>query len=92
MAWFGPAIGPGVYEVGSEVAAAFPDESKEDFTARGSQFLMIIYAIARMKLEAAGVGKVFGGELCTFRDPERFDSYRRDRVTGRMAHLIWLEE
>jgi YfiH family protein len=92
MAWLGPAIGPAVYEVGPEVAAAFPEESTEGFTARGDWFLMNIYAIARMKLEAAGVGKVFGGGLCTFSDQERFYSYRRDSVTGRMAHLIWLEE
>lgn len=92
MAWLGPAIGPEVYEVGPEVAHAFPAEISEGFIARGDRFLMDIYTLARMKLKAAGVEAVYGGELCTFSDPERFYSYRRDGVTGRMAHLIWLED
>jgi copper oxidase (laccase) domain-containing protein len=29
-----------------------------------------------------------GGGECTFKD-QRFFSYRRDGVTGRMANLIW---
>jgi polyphenol oxidase len=33
---------------------------------------------------------VYGGGLCTFSDPQRFFSHRRNRVTGRMAALIWL--
>ncbi|MDE3023867.1 MAG: laccase domain-containing protein [Pseudomonadota bacterium] len=32
---------------------------------------------------------VFGGEFCTYREPSRFFSYRRDGVTGRMATLLW---
>ena len=47
-----------------------------------------IFAIA---LAAAGVAEVYGGEFCTARE-ERFFSFRRDRTTGRMASLIWLEE
>jgi copper oxidase (laccase) domain-containing protein len=34
---------------------------------------------------------VYGGGLCTYRDAARFYSYRRDRTTGRMAALIWLD-
>jgi hypothetical protein len=37
------------------------------------------------------VDKVWGGDLCTFGDPERFYSYRRDGATGRMASLIWID-
>ncbi|MCG7755280.1 MAG: laccase domain-containing protein, partial [Nitrosomonas sp.] len=28
--------------------------------------------------------------VCTYSDPARFFSYRRDGETGRMAALIWL--
>jgi copper oxidase (laccase) domain-containing protein len=33
---------------------------------------------------------VAGGRWCTHAEPARFFSYRRDRVTGRMAALAWL--
>ena len=42
-------------------------------------------------LHRAGVTQVYGGGMCTFSDPKRFYSYRRDRVTGRMAALVWRE-
>jgi YfiH family protein len=92
VAWLGPAIGPQVYEVGPDVAEAFPSEFTEGFVAHGDRFLMDIYSIARIKLRESGVAAVHGGGLCTFSDPTRFYSYRRDGVTGRMAHIIWLAE
>ena len=91
MAWLGPAIGPAVYEVGPEVVESFRSEREEAFVARGDRYLMDIYAVARMKLEAAGVRSISGGAFCTFSESERFYSYRRDGTTGRMAHLIWIE-
>jgi copper oxidase (laccase) domain-containing protein len=41
-------------------------------------------------LDAAGVESVHGGGWCTHEDAQRFFSYRRDGVTGRMATLAWL--
>jgi copper oxidase (laccase) domain-containing protein len=49
-----------------------------------------LYRLARVRLGALGVTRVFGGDFCTFSDPERFFSYRRDGETGRMASLILL--
>lgn len=91
LAWLGPAIGPRSYEVGTDVAEAFPDEFSAGFVRRGDRFLMDIYAVARSKLAAAGIESVSGGNFCTFEDPERFFSYRRDGTTGRMACVAWLE-
>ena len=31
-----------------------------------------------------------GGGFCTYSQPERFFSYRRERASGRMAALVWL--
>ncbi|MDZ7662352.1 peptidoglycan editing factor PgeF [Thiohalophilus sp.] len=94
LAWLGPAIGPGVYEIGDEVRRAFvgPDpDSDEAFTpTRPDHWLMDIYALARRRLQQRGVEQINGGEYCTFTDAERFYSYRRDGVTGRMASVIWL--
>lgn len=95
LAWLGPAIGPDVYEIGEEVRRAFvePDPVNEAaFTpTRPGHWLMDIYALARRRLQQRGVDQISGGEYCTFTDSERFYSYRRDGVTGRMASVIWLE-
>ena len=48
-------------------------------------------ALARDRLRAAGVAAVQGGTWCTVSDASRFFSYRRDRVTGRMAALVWID-
>ncbi|MCW9088263.1 MAG: peptidoglycan editing factor PgeF [Gammaproteobacteria bacterium] len=95
LAWLGPAIGPQAFEVGEEVRQAFINE---DVATAGAfapspagRWLADIYALARRRLQRAGVDAIYGGEYCTFSDPERFYSYRRDGVTGRMASLIWME-
>ena len=94
IAWLGPAIGPRVYEVGDEVRDAFlarDQTSAQAFgAAREGHWLLDLYAVARQRLAAKGVARVHGGGLCTFSDPRRFFSYRRDGSTGRMAALIWL--
>ncbi|ACT05876.1 protein of unknown function DUF152 [Dickeya chrysanthemi Ech1591] len=93
MAWMGPAIGPQKFEVGSEVREAFlhVDPAADcAFAPQNGKFLADIYQLARLRLQAAGVNQVFGGEYCTVSDAHRFFSYRRDGVTGRMATLIWL--
>ena len=90
MAWLGPAIGPSAYEVGEEVRQAFGDEASACFERRGERWLFNLYGAARIKLSQIGIGRIYGGGFCTFSDEERFFSYRRDGVTGRMASVIWL--
>lgn len=96
LAWLGPAIGPQHFEVGDEVRAAFlaHDQSAESAFVRQRQgkWLADIYQLARQRLQAAGVMSISEGGCCTVSDAERFFSYRRDGVTGRMASLIWLEK
>jgi YfiH family protein len=50
-----------------------------------------IYLLARQRLAALGITRVFGGNYCTYHQKDRFFSYRRDGVTGRMGTFIWLE-
>lgn len=99
MAWLGPAIGPDAFEVGAEVReqflAASPDTQAvgacfRDSPGRPGHFLADLYSLARLRLQACGVSSLYGGDHCTFSDPERFFSYRRDGRTGRMASLILL--
>lgn len=90
VAWMGPAIGPKVYEVGEDVHAAFPGHEAAFTPNRPGHWLLDLYAIARKKLEAQGVRRIHGGGFCTYSDPQRFFSYRRDRGQKRMAAAIWL--
>lgn len=93
VAWLGPAIGPRVYEVGDEVRAAFMRQHEACRIAfsptRPGHWLLDLYAVARQRLQALGVERISGGGLCTYSEPDRFYSYRRDGPTGRMAALLW---
>lgn len=95
LAWLGPAIGPSCFEVGDEVRAAFVAVNPlaaEAFQPHGpGKWLADIYRLARQRLLASGVVAISGGDACTVSDGQRFFSYRRDGVTGRMASLVWLD-
>jgi YfiH family protein len=95
LAWLGPAIGPGAFEVGAEVRDAFirhdPHAAAAFVPSAQGRWLADLYRLARQRLAACGVQRVFGGEYCTFSESHRFYSYRRDGQTGRIASLIWLE-
>jgi YfiH family protein len=96
LVWLGPAIGLQAFEVGEEVYHTFVTQAEEARAAfsshRPGHWLADIYLLARQRLARLGVGYVGGGDYCTVTDSERFFSYRRDGVTGRMASLIWLAE
>ena len=95
IAYIGPGIGASRYEVGDEVRRSFVDKDPGAAAAfmpsRGGKCFADLYALARRRFAAAGVTEVYGGGLCTASD-ERFFSFRRDRTTGRMASLVWLED
>lgn len=95
VAYLGPGIGPGAFEVGAEVREAFLARAREDAAAFSphapGKWLADLFMLARNRLQRAGVGETSGGGMCTYSDPARFFSYRRDRTTGRMAALIWRE-
>lgn len=94
MAWLGPAIGPAEFEVGDEVRAAFIAHQAQTAAAfvagAPGKWMADLYQLARLRLNAMGITRIYGGDLCTYRDPARFYSYRRDGVTGRMGTFIWL--
>ncbi len=94
-AWLGPAIGPRAYEVGAEVREAYLARDARAESAfvptRPGHWRLDLYAVARQRLAALGVGEIAGGGWCTLTDEARFFSYRRDRAAERMAALIWLD-
>lgn len=95
MAWMGPAIGREHFEVGGEVRDAFvgvqPQAAAAFARGENDRWFADLYALARLRLNALGVTKIHGGDYCTYRERERFFSYRRDGATGRMGTFVWLE-
>lgn len=93
LAYIGPGIGPTAFEVGQDVFDAFTTqdaEAKHAFVAHTpGKWLADLFTLARRALGRAGVTQVYGGGLCTYSDAQRFYSYRRDNLTGRMAAFIW---
>jgi len=95
QAWLGPSISSPHFEVGAEVCEAFTAHdpaAAAAFTANSrGRWQCDLQALARARLAAAGVSSVFADTGCSYAEPQRFYSYRRDGTTGRMAALIWLE-
>lgn len=93
LAYLGPGIGPGAFEVGAEVRDAFlagDAQAEAAFRPRSpGKWMADLFLLARQRLARCGVTRIHGGDLCTHSDPRRFYSYRRDGATGRMAALIW---
>lgn len=103
--WLGPCIGPKAFEVGQEVRAMFvahepssaahfhalPKPATGDHAVAEPKFFCDLVAIARQRLAALGITDVVASGACTFSEPERFFSHRRDRTTGRMAAFVWIE-
>ena len=98
LAWLGPCIGPAAFEVGGEVRAAFTRANVAAgicFLSRGERWLASLPALACQRLLACGVRRISGNDgsadWCTFSQPERWYSYRRDGgSTGRMAACVWM--
>jgi YfiH family protein len=94
-AYLGPAIGPRHFEVGGEVLEAMGatlPRAAQAFVATGNgKYRADLFALAKMALAQVAVDAIAGGRDCTYGDPVRFYSYRRDGITGRHAALVWID-
>lgn len=92
LVWFGPAISQPAFEVGPEVRERFGAWGATDewfqSNARG-RLQADLVGLARARLHEIGASSVYGDGLCTYSDPERFYSYRRDGETGRLLSFIY---
>ena len=102
IAWLGPCIGPDAFEVGEEVRTAFVAQDPAALSlfrpantsaTANPKWLADLPGLARLRLSALGVGRVYGNDgtrdWCTVSNPSLFFSHRRDRVSGRLAACIW---
>lgn len=96
LAWMGPALGPDRFPIGDDIYQRFlnlhPD-NKKSFFRKQAQWHLNCYNLGRLQLQRAGVTEIFGGGSCTYENDSHFYSYRRDnKVTGRMASLIFIRD
>jgi YfiH family protein len=82
----GPTISQAAYEVGPEFFDAFTDDDRSyaRFFAQGpgDRLLFDLPAFGLSRLRAAGVGHAEWTRHCTYRDSERFFSFRRTTHAG----------
>lgn len=95
LAWIGPYISAEYYEIGADVRSAclkvVPDAANAFIPSRTSHWHADLGLMVRMQLTDAGVTDISESGYCTYNDPHRFYSYRRDGKTGRTASLIWID-
>lgn len=96
IAWIGPHVSPAHYAVHADVrnpcidslsesaADAFKQVGRDSWEAN-------LELLARLSLMQAGIAEIYASNICTYQNPEYFYSYRREKKTGRMATLIWIE-
>ena len=96
-AYTGPCIGPLSFEVGPEVrdefVHAFGSDANSAFkTSRADRLLCSLPELTSLALMQSGVeiAKIVHSGCDTFKEKERFFSYRRHAVTGRMVTVISL--
>jgi hypothetical protein len=86
----GPHIGPCCYEVDLRVISAIPERSVYRATDHPDHAMLDLFALNQLQLVGAGIPMLrierVGG--CTACDPERYESYRRERGSGRMLHFL----
>jgi len=84
----GPCIGPCCYQVGEDVARQFGKWMPEFAHSEGPQNLDLV-AINALQLRAAGVSDIWQAGQCTFCEPSKYFSFRREKEqAGRMLSLI----
>jgi YfiH family protein len=102
IVWLGPCISKQAFEVGEDVRSAFVNQSKSfiaafsrptstsDSKQNNSQlkYFADLALIAKIQLTALGVKNLQHLEHCTYNDKAAYFSYRREKLTGRMASII----
>jgi copper oxidase (laccase) domain-containing protein len=82
----GPTISQPNYEVGPEFLEGFLDDDPANarFFAqgKGDRMLFDLPGLGLSRLRRAGIGQTEWTRHCTYRDPERFFSFRRTTHLG----------
>lgn len=95
LVWLGPTISQAAFTVGKDVYIAFTQQTAlhndNAFKVVDSEhWLADLILLAKQRLLALGIQSIYSSDLCTYKNTDRFFSFRRDKITGRMASLIWI--
>jgi len=92
QAWLGPCIGQTAFEVSEDVKLAFTQQNinfTKAFLSQGKgKYLADLHIVARQQLANLGITKIASLAECTYHRSDKYYSYRRESVTGRMASVI----
>ena len=95
VAHLGPAISKNYFEVGIEIKDLYVSKNSNfarSFSFYRDKHYLDLYDAAKVILESFNITLISGGDRCTFKESDKFFSYRRDGLnSGRMAHLIWMK-
>ncbi len=94
MAWLGPRIGEKAFTVRNDVreyylASSLWEAVDEAIIPNADSYLLNLACFAKLALKQVGITEVFDCGLSTFENERLFYSYRRDKVTGRHAAVIY---
>ena len=96
-AWIGPGIGAASFQIGADVREAFSNDLEIEPNLCtpdphvADRWRLDLAGLAGLRLKKMGVLSIEQSHFCTVTNPKQFFSYRRDRQTGRMATVAWLE-
>ena len=106
FAWLGPCIGPNHFEVGEEVKNIFCQNNAKFETAfnlikhkppikaqnkPARKYLADLQKVATIQLNALGVKHIHALQECSYELNDKYYSYRKSSVTGRMASIICIK-
>jgi len=88
-AWIGPSICQDCYEISDAIKSRFLERYPYSISAFRQRYANLA-KIAELILSSHHVPAVFHAQICTFEQINACYSYRRNKQTGRMASLIYL--
>ena len=99
LVWLGPSIGQNDFEVGREVFDSFMNVAKDPNRvnscfrpqATSGKYLADLHKLAKIRLSELEIANISETSDCCFKQKENYFSFRRDKVTGRFASLIWID-
>ena len=89
----GPSISQQNFEIGYEVKQALGGSDKfyQPQPNKAGHFLADLTGLLEERMVAEGVMFTQSGH-CTFAESDKFFSYRREGVTGRIVSLLWIDK